>query len=618
MKFLKIALLVFLAKTASGQVQVLTQHNDNSRTGWNMNEKHLRQRNVNVDSFGIVFSRSVDDQIYAQPLIARVNLPGTGFRNVVFIATVNNSVYAFDADDASMIQPYWQVNLTPLGWRVMKNTDTACGSSSYFDFSGNIGIVGTPVIDPSSSTIYLVAKSVSGTSFQQQLHALDLATGAEKGGSPVTISAQANGSGNGSAAGVIQFNARLENQRSALLLSGGTVSIAWAAHGDCGDYHGWIIGYDAATLAQKFVYNTTPDGYQGGIWMSGSGLSADELGNIYAAVGNGSVGKNGIASDITNRSESALKLMPNGSSLEVKSFFTPANYQTLEASDMDFGVTGIMLLPGRNQAMSGAKDGSIYLMNRDTLGGYGSSGNSVIQTFSQGSSAAHNLSSLTYYKGEQKEFVYIWSDNVSLKALPYIAASKKFDLTNVVSYSSNGPVGYNGAFLSVSSNNSIDSTAILWVSHAANSCNANQRTCPGILRAFKADDITKELWNSSMRSGDSPGNYAKFNCPTIANGKVYLATFSNKLMIYGSLNGVTATEPLRTEAFVFPNPARETVQIQTSEAILSTRIISVESKTIYQGGAENEIHVSGFSSGLYVIEIQTRFGVSRQKLLITK
>lgn len=618
MKFFYTVLLTLCFGQTFGQVQVLTQHNDNFRTGWNKDEKLLLQRNVRADSFGVVFSRQVDDQIYAQPLITHSNILNVGQRNIVVVATVNNSVYAFDADSYLVTEPYWQVNLTPLGWRVMKNTDTACGASNYFDFSGNIGIVGTPVIDPASNTIYLVTKTVNGTSYQQQLHALDLSSGAEKAGSPVKIVATVSGSGSGNVGGSVSFDAKLENQRSALLLSNGVVSIAWAAHGDCGNYHGWIIGYDAATLTQKFAYNATPEGSQGGIWMSGSGLSADELGNIYAAVGNGSVGKNGNPNDITNRSESALKLTPNGSTLQVSSFFTPNNYQTLEAGDKDFGVTGMMLIPGRNQAISGAKDGSIYLMNRDTMGGYSSTGNSVIQTFNQNSANAHNLSSLTYYKGTAKEFVYIWSDNVSLKALPYDAVTKKFDLTNIVTQSANGPMGYNGAFLSVSSNNSIDSTAILWVSHAANSCNANQQTCPGILRAFKANDVTTELWNSSQRSGNSPGNYAKFNCPTIANGKVYLATFSNKLMVYGLLKGITATEPAKSNVLIFPNPAHDVIQVQASDPILSVRIISVESKTVYQGVSENEIRLAGIPTGIYVVEVWTTSGMTRQKLLVNK
>lgn len=604
--------------------QVLTQHNNNSRTGWNDLETVLHKKNVNTDSFGIVFTRDVDDQVYAQPLVASVNMGSAGKKNVVFVATVNNSVYAFDADSPNTIAPYWQVSLNPIGWRAIKNTETACGTSNYHDFSGNFGIVGTPVIDLPSNTLYVVARSVNGSpanSFRQELHALDLATGAEKGGSPVTIAAQITGTGSGNVGGVIKFDPQLENQRSGLLLDNGIVYITWASHGDCGNYHGWIIGYDKTTLAQKYVYNTTPDGSQGGIWMSGCGLSADENGNIYAAVGNGSVGKNGIPSDITNRSESALKLTPSGNTLTVASFFTPSNYQILEDGDKDFGVTGMILLPNQNQAISGAKDGSLYLMNRDALGGYNASSNQVVQSYYESSTSAHNLSSLTYYHGTSKSFVYIWSDNVPLRAIPYNTATSMLDLNNIVSQNTNGPKGYNGAFLSGSSNGVVDSTAILWVSHAANGCNANQQTCPGILRAFDALDVTKELWNSSHTSKDSPGNYAKFNCPTVVNGKVYLATFSNRLAVYGiTKKYVTAVSDFSDNVEIYPNPAHSTVHLRSGSQLdkINLRTISgslcAESNNL--SGQEFDLDLSSLPTGLYIIEVQTSKGIYREKLVI--
>jgi hypothetical protein len=604
--------------------QVLTQHNNNSRTGWNDQEMVLNKRNVKTDSFGIIFSRPVDDQIYAQPLVANVNMGSAGQKNVVFIATVNNTVYAFDADAPNAVTPYWQVSLNPIGWRAIKNTETACGANNYHDFSGNFGIVGTPVIDLPSNTLYVVAKSVSGspaTSFRQELHALDLSTGAEKAGSPVTIAAQVTGNGSGNSGGIIRFDPQLENQRSGLLLDHGVVYITWASHGDCGNYHGWIIGYDKTTLAQKYVYNTTPDGSQGGIWMSGCGLSADENGNIYAAVGNGSVGKNGVPADITNRSESALKLTPSGNTLTVASFFTPSNYQILEEGDKDFGVTGMILLPNQNQAISGAKDGSLYLMNRDALGGYNSTSNQVVQSYNENNTNAHNLSSLTYYQGTSKNFVYIWSDNAPLRAFPYNTNTHTLDLANIVSQNTNGPAGYNGAFISGSSNAMVDSTAILWVSHAANGCNANQQTCPGIVRAFDALDVSKELWNSSLLFRDNPGNYAKFNCPTVVNGKVYLATFSNRLVVYGiTKKYVTAITDQDEKVEIYPNPAQSQVHVRSGSQLAKVSILGISGSTCLQisnlSGQEYDLEISALPNGLYIIEVQTSQGVYREKMVI--
>ena len=535
----KLLFLVFniaFAFCARSQNNVLTQHYDLNRSGWHNSEKVLTIRNVKPGSFGKLFSRNVDDQIYAQPLLIQVVLPSVGKKNIVIIATVNNSVYAFDADSAKVTQPYWQINHTPNGSRTIKNTDMtgACGGG-YRDFSGNIGIVGTPVIDPSSNTLYLIVRSVTtiSNSYQQYLHAIDVTTGIEKPNSPVLIIASVNGNGDGSVAGKVNFDSQKQNQRPGLLLLNGTVYIAWASHCDWGPYHGWIMGYDATTLQQKSVYNTTPEGYNGGIWMSGAGPSADETGNIYVAVGNGSVGKNNNLSDPINRSESALKLTPNGTSFTLNSFFTPKNISELEAADLDFGVTEVLLLPKTNRALVGCKDGKLYLLDRDNMGGYSANTNNVLQTVDLGTNA-HLRSSFAYYKGSQKEFVYTWSENSLLKALSYDRTSNLFDLSKTISSGAQGPIGNNGALISVSSNGSVDSTAVLWTSYAANG-DANQSVRPGILRAFDANDVTKELWNSSTYPQDDPGNYAKFNCPVIANGKVYLATFSNKFVVYGLL-----------------------------------------------------------------------------------
>ncbi|MEP6845131.1 MAG: discoidin domain-containing protein [Panacibacter sp.] len=524
--------IFFFSFTAYTQKSVLTQHNNINRTGWYDDEKILNKGNVKAGSFGKLFTRVVDDQIYAQPLVKlKLNIPGKGIKNVVFVATVNNSVYAFDADSVNASTPYWQVNLTAAGSRVVKKTDMtgACGGY-YNDFSGNMGIVGTPVIDTTTNTLYVVARSVNPSNFVyvQYLHALDITTGAEKSNSPMLIAATVNGTGDGSVNGKLSFNPQKNNQRPGLLLSNGLVYIGWSSHCDWGPYHGWIMSYDKTTLQQKNVYCTTPDGYNGGIWMSGGGLSGDEFGNVYAAVGNGSVGKGNNPSDLSNRSESALKL---SSSLSISSFFTPKNYEVLEGADLDFGVTQMLLLPNTNRAMVGAKDGRLYLLNRDNMGGYNSATDNVLQTIDLGSNAFLR-SAMSYYKGAQKEFVYSWSENSLLRAFPYSRTTNLFDLPNTVSSGIQGPTGNNGALLSVSSNAAVDSTAILWASYAANG-DANQSVRPGILRAIDATDVTKELWNSATYAQDNPGNYAKFNCPTIVNGKVYLATFSNQLAVYG-------------------------------------------------------------------------------------
>jgi hypothetical protein len=516
------------------QPGVTTQHNDHNRSGWYPNEKILNTNNVRLGAFGKLFGRTVDDQIYSQPLVVNRIMVGGVTRNVVYVPTVNNSVYAFDADNPDITAPLWQRNLTPSGRRPYKNTDFpgAC-DGFYRDFSGNIGIVGTPVIDTLTNTMYLVARSRSTSSddYKQYLHALDITTGAERAGSPVLISAQVAGSGEGSQGGLLSFDAHKQNQRSALLLLNGIVYVAWASYCTWPPYHGWLMGYDKTTLQQKIVYCTTPDGKEGGIWMAGGGPAADDAGNIYVAVGNGTPGYGGNISDIRNRGESALKLTPSTNTLTVSSWFSPHDVERLVASDLDLGVTGILLIPNTDRALTGSKDGKLYLLDRNNMGGFNANADASLQVIDFGSTA-HLRSSFAYYKGEANEFIYSWSENGLLRAMPYNRGNGTINTNAQVTSGVQGPIGNNGAFLSVSSNGTDDSSAILWASHAANG-DANQSVRPGILHAFAAGDVTRELWNSSQYASDNPGNYAKFSCPTIANGKVYLASFSNVLNVYG-------------------------------------------------------------------------------------
>ena len=400
------AFFMFSFQFLIGQTNVLTQHNNLSRNGWNNTETILNTKNVVKGSFGKLYSRAVDDQLYAQLLVmTNITIPGKGSKNIVIAATVGNSVYAYDADVAGATAPYWHVNLTPSGLRPVKNTDLtgACGGN-YKDFSGNIGIVSTPVIDPSTNTLYVVARSVgtNGTGFVQYVHALDISTGNERPNSPRLITAQVPGNGAGNVGGTITFDSQRQNQRSGLLLLNGIVYLSFASHCDWGPFHGWILGYDKTSLQQKSVYNSTPDGYNGGIWMTGSAPAADDAGNVYVGIGNGTAGFNGNMSDTRDRSESAVKLVPSANGFTVATFFTPNNYTTLENGDLDFGSSQVMLLPNTNQILSGCKDGKLYLLDRDNMGGYNVGTNNVLQTVDLGTNA-HLRSSFAYYKGSQKE-----------------------------------------------------------------------------------------------------------------------------------------------------------------------------------------------------------------------
>lgn len=511
-------------------VSVLTQHNDNTRSGWNANETVLNTSNVNVQSFGAVFTLPVDDQVYAQPLVV-ANVPiSNGYHNVVYVATVNNTLYAFDADDGRL---YWRKNFTRPGMRAPKNTDMydACGGQ-YTNFSGNIGIVGTPVIDATNQVIYFVARSTSGGAYAQELHAVNIVSGSDLAGSPVIISASVAGNGDGSVNNVVGFDSQRANQRQALTLVNGVVYVSFSSHCDWGPYHGWILGYDAATLQSRVVYNDTPNGYAGGMWESGMGMAADAQGNLYVVTGNGTVGDSTDPTGLGNRGESALKLTPSGSSLQVASYFTPSNYQFLNDYDVDYGTMGSFLIPNSNYFLTGGKDGNLYLLNRDAMGGWTAAANQVQQVLVLSSSANMHCQA-AYYGGTTQEFIYVWSENDPLRAIPFDRGSNLLDRSGEIDFTNGGPTAQSGAVLSVSSNGSVDGTGIVWASYAF-SGDAESFVSPGILRAFDAKDVSRELWNNRQNlARDGAGNYAKFSSPTIANGHVYLPTFSNKVVVYG-------------------------------------------------------------------------------------
>ena len=520
-------------------VAVLTQHNDQARTGANLAEKVLNTTNVNTNQFGLVFTRAVDDQFYAQPLVmTNVNLGTNGIHNLVIIATVNDSVYAFDADDPSVSAPYWHISF--LGPNVVPpaNTDMtgACGGA-YKDFSGSFGIVGTPVIDPVAGTLFLLARTKeNGSTFVQRLHALDIRNGTERPNSPVLIAATCPGTGSGSSGNILTFDPQKANHRPGLALVNGIVYLGWSSHCDWGPYHGWLIGYDATTLQQVVVYNDTPNGANGGIWMSGQAPSVDASGNLYISTGNGTVGTTSNRRDTTNRGESFLKLTRSGTNLTVASWFTPYNFTNLENGDIDLGSAGLLLIPGTTLAFSGGKEGKVYLVNRDNMGGLSGSttaDTNIVQSFSLGAHQIHG--GAVWWDGPDGSYSYIQAASDFLHQYKFNPVAGMFQLPAYAQSPAAAASGQPGGILALSANGTNAGSGILWASHNLVG-DANQQVRPGILRAYNAQNVANELWNSEQLSArDSVGSLAKFVPPTVANGKVYLATFSNRLNVYGLL-----------------------------------------------------------------------------------
>ena len=534
------------AKSASASIGVTdlkgvtTFHNDISRTGVNAQEHALTNSNVTTATFGKLFSCAVDAAVYAQPLwVANLTISG-GTHNVIFVATQHNTVYAFDAD-ASPCATYWQTgangvnSLMPLGETWVTSADEA-GCTLI---TPDVGILGTPVIDPATGTIYLVTstKTTSGAPFHQRLHALDIATGNEKFAGPTEIAAVVSGTGAGSIAGQVSFDPKLNSQRPALLLQNGHVFISWASYCDAGPYHGWLMAYNATSLLQEAVFNVSPNSSAGGIWMSGNGPAADSNGNIYLATANGTW--NGT--DAFGDSILKFQALTTPASLTVFDYFTPHDQSSLGTNDVDLGSGGVMLLPDPS-GISGHpyllvqadKRGNIYLVDRDNMGRFCStcttSDTQIVQVVSGALTGLWGTP--TYWNGTMYFGETDATANLKyMKAFSFGPTGPNFLSTSPTSTTANTyTYTYPGATTSVSTDG--NANAIVWAidSSAFGSIEGITRAAgPAILHAFDATDLAKELWNSSQAPGnrDTAGNSVKFTVPTVANGKIYIGTRGN-------------------------------------------------------------------------------------------
>ena len=495
-----------------------TYHNDNFRTGQNLNETVLTPGNVNQNQFGELFSYPLDGIAFASPLyVANVNIPAQGFHNVVYVATEHESVYAFDADGLSRT-PLWMVSFLKSGATPVPCADTGeCG-----DIPNEIGITGTPVIDQASATMYVVAKTKEGADYVQRLHALDITTGAEKFGGPVVLQASVSGSGDGVAGGSVAFDPLRENQRPGLLLYNGVVYIGFASHGDQHPWHGWVLGYNATSLRQTMAYNVSPDGYGGGIWQSGGGLAADSSGNIFFSTGNGDFTVNTGGRDY---GDTVVKLSAAGSVLD---YFTPHDQANLESLDLDLSSAGPVLLvdqPGANPHLlvTAAKGGTIYLINRDNMGTFQpDSDNQIVQclpgVLPNGAIDQGNFSAPVFFNS----YVYFGAVSDNLKAYQF-----NNGLLSAVPTSQSAETYANrGGSFAISANGG--SNGILW---AIQDNNPNG----GVLYAYDANNLVNELYNSSQAGPrDAIDVASKFNVPLIANGKVFVAS-NGQLTAFGLL-----------------------------------------------------------------------------------
>ena len=513
-------LLFFVIVTVSSQAQVsvTTYRNGLARTGDNSKETVLTRANVNPDQFGKLLSLAVDGQVYAQPLyLPSLKISGKT-HNVVFVATEHDSVYAFDADSGSSANqnPLWQVSLTGAG----ETTATVSDVLNCSSISPEVGITGTPVIDPSTNTLCVVASSARDAHMVHRLHALDVTTGVERPGSPVVITASVSGSSDGffSSSSTVQFHPDFHKNRAGLLLLNGTVYTSWGSYCDSLAYHGWIIAYDAKDLRQVAAFNATPNAYQGSFWMGGAAPAADSEGNIYAISANGRFDANANGMDF---GDSLLKLASPG--LRLLDYFTPFNQKDLDRNDIDLGSTGAVLLPDaagsvahRRLLVSAGKEGRIYLIDRDRMGRFQAGGDDQIVQSLNGA-IGPLFGGPAYFNNT----LYFAAAFDTLKAF---SISDAHMATSPVSQSSQ-KFGYAGAVPVVTANRSAD--GIVW---------AVEGSFGGTLRAYDASNLAIELYNSQMNSSrDALGSFLPFSVPTVANGQVYVGT-ANALVVFGPLD----------------------------------------------------------------------------------
>ena len=571
---------------------VFTYHNDMGRTGWNPNETILTPSNVNMSNFGKVFAYPVDGAIFAQPLyVPNVTIPGQGSRNVVYVVTENDGVYAFDADGRTST-PLWYVSLVnPAQGITAVPCALMASSCNVFPIDG---ITGTPVIDPVTQTIYFVAQTAENGSYFQRLHALDITTGAEKFGGPTVIQGSVHNS-----KGTLVFDTLHNLPRPGLLLLNNVIYIAWA-----GSTHGWMMAYDATTLQQIAIICSTPNGNLGGLWASGGGIMSDGT-DVFVEAGDGTFDLNAGGKDF---GDAIVKLDPN--TLTVLDYFAPKDQLCRKTNDMDLGSGGPMLLtnqPGAHpsEIIVSGKGGNpcegpngpapVYVVDKNNLGGYSSTVDLDIETINGAAYGYH--SNPAYFQGSTGSWIYLAgliSEGGAGEPLKQYTLTNGLPSVDPTAQSNN--IFVIGATPSVSSNGA--GNGILWAQARADILSATANIKPSVLYAYDATNVATELYDSSQAgSRDQAGAATKFVTPMIANGRVYLPTLA-ELDVYGLLAGQSATSTvLSTGTNYYGSP------VTLTATVTSTGGTPQGSANFYLKDGYNLAGVASLSSGKGSIQI---------------
>jgi hypothetical protein len=501
-------------------VDVVTYHYDIGRTGLNASETILTPSNVSASNFGLLMLLPVDGLVDGQPLYLSSLTAGGQQRNVVYVVTENDSVYAFDADSGAQI---WKTSV--LGANETTSGDHGCGQ-----ITPQIGITSTPVIDRSAGpngTIFVVGMSLDKSgAYHQRLHALDVTTGAELANSPSEIHATYPGTGANSSGGNVVFDPAQYAERAGLLLLNGVIYMGWTSHCDADPYTGWLMGYNESTLAQSTVLNLTPNGSEGSIWMAGAGLAADSSGNIYFLDANGTfdptLNANGFpaSGDFGN---GFIKVSTTSGTLAVADYFESNNTVNESAEDLDLGSGGALVLPDltdtsgtiHHLAVGAGKDQNIYVVNRDSMGKFNAQNNNAI--YQEITGAIGGVWSMPAYFNNT---IYYGAVGDTLKAFPIVNAR----LASTASFASTNSFAYPGTTPAITASGTAN--GIVW---------AVENSSPAVLHAFNATNL-QELYNSSQAANnrDQFGNGNKFITPMVVNGKVYVGTPSS-VAVFGLL-----------------------------------------------------------------------------------
>jgi hypothetical protein len=510
--------------TPSGQVvpaprvptAVVMQHGDLARTGANLTENVLSPETVSQDKFGLLFTREVQGHVYAQPLyVPNLDMGANGKHDVLFVATEHNDVYAFDVKDPSAHDPIWHVSTGPS----IPTSDFDIDGMVWHDITVEVGITSTPAIDLAAGVMYVVAKTKEDGTEYYRIHALDLATGKERAGSPATISVNIPSNGPDTIAGRLPFVPFFQLQRPAITLSNGVLYIGFGSHGDWRAFHGWLLAYDAASLTLRGAFATTPNvGYGGAIWQAGQGPTIDDQGNVYFLTGNGTYDPTREKPDL---GDTFVKLHLDDTDLRLVDWFTPFNQAELEADDLDLGSAGALFLNvgGTRRVVGGGKEGKLYVLDPDSMGKFHQDDDSqIVQTLFATQGIIHGAP--VWFKNR----IYIGGQMDMIHAYEFEAGA-----FHSAPFTESAPV--NDAILAISADG--DKGGIVWSMEPVVDNDDGNRITAGALRAYDAEDLSRLLYDSQAEVAGQVGQFAKFCPAAIADGKVFVPSHAGKIGVYG-------------------------------------------------------------------------------------